>query len=64
MRYLKLWALLAVVILGSFAVLGYYAAVLLPAVGRRGRAPRPPLMRATPIGAWRLLGFIGEQDEN
>ena len=45
------------------AALAYYGAVLLPQVGRRGRAPRPALMRASPIGAWRWLGFIGEQDE-
>lgn len=47
------------------AVLAYYAAVLLPEVGRRGRAPRPPLMNVgSPIGWWRMLGFIGEQDES
>ena len=44
------------------SVLAYYGAVLLPQVGRRGRAPRPALMQASPIGAWRLLGFIAEQD--
>lgn len=44
------------------SVLAYYGAVLLPRVGRRGLAPRPALMRASPIGAWRWLGFIDEQD--
>ena len=44
------------------AVLAYYAAVLLPAVGRRGRAPRPGLMDFSPLGAWRELGFVDEQD--
>ena len=45
-----------------FAVLAYYCAVLLPQVGRSGRAPRPRLMDvASPIGAWRMLGFIGAQ---
>ena len=45
------------------SVLAYYATVLIPTVGRRGRAPRPPLMNvASPIGAWRMLGFIREQD--
>ena len=43
-----------------FAVLSYYAAVLLPAVGRSGRAARPELMNFTPIGAWRALGFISD----
>ena len=44
------------------AVLMYYLAVLLPGVGRLGRAPRPGLMdRASPIGAWRWLGFIEGQ---
>ena len=47
-----------------FCVLAYYAAVLLPVVGRRGRAPRPALMNAgSPIGWWRLLGFINEQGD-
>ena len=32
--------------------------MLLPAVGRSGRAARPKLMDLTPIGAWRALGFI------
>ena len=41
-----------------FAVLTYYALVLLPTVGRSGRAARPTLMNFTPIGAWRALGFI------
>ena len=46
-----------------FCVLAYYAAVLLPVVGRRGRAPRPALLNAaSPIGWWRMLGFISEQD--
>jgi hypothetical protein len=46
-----------------FGVLAYYLGVLLPDVGRRGRAPRPRVMNAaSPIGAWRMLGFIGEQD--
>ena len=46
-----------------FAVLAYYGAVILPRVGRRGRAPRPRLMNVgSPIGAWRMLGFISEQD--
>ena len=44
------------------AVLAYYVAVLLPAVGRRGRAPRPGLMDFSPLGAWRELGFVDEQD--
>ena len=45
-----------------FAVLAYYGFVLLPKVGRGGRAPRTALMDvASPIGAWRMLGFIGEQ---
>ena len=47
-----------------FTVLAYYVAVFLPEVGRRGRAPRPSIMnRASPIGAWRMLGFIREQEE-
>lgn len=47
-----------------FCVLAYYGAVLLPVVGRRGRAPRPALMNAgSPIGWWRLLGFINEQGD-
>ena len=44
-------------------MLSYYATVLLPAVGRSGRAARPELMNFTPIGAWRALGFISEPDE-
>ncbi|CAH0377551.1 unnamed protein product [Pelagomonas calceolata] len=43
-----------------FAVLSYYATVLLPTVGRSGRAARPTLMNFTPIGAWRALGFISD----
>ena len=43
-----------------FAVLSYYTTVLLPAVGRSGRAARPTLMNFTPIGAWRALGFISD----
>ena len=43
-----------------FAVLAYYATVLLPTVGRSGRAARPKLMDLTPIGAWRALGFISD----
>jgi hypothetical protein len=43
-----------------FAVLSYYATVLLPTVGRSGRAARPKLMDLTPIGAWRALGFISD----
>lgn len=40
-------------------VLAYYGAVLLPAAGRRGRAPRPPLMDAvTPVGLWQRMGFL------
>ena len=46
-----------------FAVLSYYATVLLPTVGRSGRAARPKLMDLTPIGAWRALGFISEPDD-
>lgn len=38
--------------------LAYYALVLVPAVGRDGRAPRPGLMDFTPIGAWTALGFL------
>ena len=34
--------------------------MLLPAVGRSGRAARPELMNFTPIGAWRALGFISD----
>ena len=34
--------------------------MLLPAVGRSGRAARPKLMDLTPIGAWRALGFIDD----
>ena len=34
--------------------------MLLPAVGRSGRAARPKLMDLTPIGAWRALGFISD----
>ena len=34
--------------------------MLLPAVGRSGRAARPELMNFTPIGAWRALGFIDD----
>ena len=45
-------------------VLTYYLLVLLPAVGRRGRAPRPSVMNiGSPIGWWRMLGFISEQEE-
>ena len=45
------------------AVLAYYCAVLLPAVGRKGRAPRPDVMNvASPLGAWRMLGFVGDQE--
>ena len=40
--------------------LSYYATVLLPTVGRSGRAARPELMNLTPIGAWRALGFISD----
>ena len=41
------------------AVLAYYVVVLLPTVGRRGRAKRPALMdAASPIGAWTALGFL------
>ena len=43
-----------------FAVLSYYATVLLPTVGRSGRAARPELMNFTPIGAWRALGFLSD----
>ena len=43
-----------------FAVLAYYATVLLPTVGRSGRAARPKLMDLMPIGAWRALGFISD----
>ncbi len=43
-----------------FAVLTYYATVLLPTVGRSGRAARPTLMNFTPIGAWRALGFLSD----
>uniref|UniRef100_A0A7S4ALE7 Uncharacterized protein n=1 Tax=Pseudo-nitzschia australis TaxID=44445 RepID=A0A7S4ALE7_9STRA len=40
-------------------VLAYYAVVLLPSVGRSGRAERPALMDlATPIGLWQALGFL------
>ena len=46
--------------LSYFAVLSYYATVLLPTVGRSGRAARPKLMDLTPIGAWRALGFISD----
>lgn len=46
-----------------FAVLAYYATVLLPMVGRSGRAARPELMNFAPIGAWRALGFISPQWE-
>jgi len=46
-----------------FAVLSYYATVLLPTVGRSGRAARPTLMNFTPIGAWRALGFLSEADD-
>ena len=34
--------------------------MLLPAVGRSGRAARPELMNFTPIGAWRVLGFLSD----
>ena len=44
-------------------VLAYYAVAVLPVVGRRGRAPRLSLMNVgSPIGWWRILGFISEQD--
>ena len=46
--------------LSYFAVLSYYATVLLPTVGRSGRAARPKLMDLTPIGAWRALGFLSD----
>ena len=46
-----------------FAVLAYYVTVLLPTVGRSGRAARPELMNFAPIGAWRTLGFISPQLE-
>eukprot|EP00536_Pseudo-nitzschia_multiseries_P005116 jgi/Psemu1/11786/gm1.11786_g len=40
-------------------VLAYYAVVLLPSVGRSGRAERPSLMNVvTPIGVWQTLRFL------
>ncbi|VEU40205.1 unnamed protein product [Pseudo-nitzschia multistriata] len=45
-------------------VLVYYAGVLVPAVGRSGRAKRPALAEvATPIAAWKALGFLDEDDD-
>lgn len=45
-------------------VLVYYAAILLPTVGRSGRAERPAIMDvATPIGAWQRLGFLDPQNK-
>ena len=45
-------------------VLAYYGLVLLPSVGREGRAKRPKLMDvATPIGAWIALGFLDPQNK-
>jgi len=43
-------------------VLLYYSVVLLPLVGRSGRAVRPTLMNtATPIGVWQRLSFLDKQ---
>ena len=51
-------ALYAIVVL-------YYVVVLIPLVGRSGRAARPKAMNvASPIGAWQLMGFIEEQSPN
>ena len=41
-----------------FAVLSYYATVLLPTVGRSSRASGAH--EFPPIGAWRALGFISD----
>lgn len=44
-------------------VAAYYVVVLLPSVGRRGRASRPELMDfATPTGVWIALGFLDPQE--
>jgi len=44
-------------------VLIYYVVVLLPSVGRSGRAARPEAMNvATPIGIWQRMGFLEDQD--
>ena len=46
-------------------VLVYYVLVLLPSVGREGRAKRPVLMDvATPVGAWIALGFLDPQKDS
>lgn len=46
-------------------VLAYYGVVLLPSVGRNGRAKRPfPMDLATPIGAWIALGFLDPQTKS
>jgi hypothetical protein len=46
-----------------FGVLAYYVLVVVPLVGRDGRAARPGLMDvATPVGVWTALGFLDPQD--
>lgn len=46
-------------------VLVYYGVVLLPSVGRNGRAKRPfPMDLVTPVGAWTALGFLDAQKES
>jgi len=46
-------------------VLTYYVVVLIPSVGRQGRAARPEIMNVvTPIGVWQRMGFLdGESEE-
>jgi len=44
-------------------VLVYYVIVLIPSVGRSGRAARPKAMNvATPIGVWQRMGFLEDQN--
>jgi len=46
-------------------VLTYYLVILLPSVGRSGRAARPEAMNvATPIGVWQRMGFLEDQHLN
>jgi len=44
-------------------VLVYYVLVLIPSVGRRGRAARPGIMNVvSPVGAWQIMGFLEDQN--
>lgn len=44
-------------------VLAYYVLVLVPSVGRLGRAARPEIMNVvSPVGAWQMMGFLEDQN--